>query len=257
MLGSDILGSSLWGSSTEVQTVASTSLSTPQLMDFLRLHHPNLTYKITTEMLTFAQLNFVRETKLLPAVSTINMASQSLVGTTKVAPLSIVDNTSTYTWQFYKDTTVGTITMLVNTNVMFFTDIFAIDPTGNPSSKYTVRFNTDGSLELYDQNGSAIEVFDGDVTYMRFEFTKIPADLVAASTSIPSIKVEYYEALVDYVLSELYMQGKDLPTIEKLQMSKHYMNLYERHVLRAKQDFKMKNNIIPISMQAEENFARD
>lgn len=230
-----------------------TKLSTPQLIDMVRLHHPQTPHTILAQMLSTVQAKFIRESNYNAKVSKISLASQTLAGTSSASPLTLTDGT--YSWSFFKDTTVGTITLKNSTNVMFYSGFLCHDSDGAIVDVYSVAINDDRTVSFFDEYGTELEDFDDEADYLTIQFVKQPALLTVASTSIPEIPTEYHEALVHHVVSELYMIRRDMQVIERLQMAKHFMNQYKEAERNAKFAANMSSSLMSTTMRQSDDLA--
>jgi len=233
-----------------------TQLTVPKIMDVLKLHYPQISYTLAVQLLSTAQVNFVNRTKLNPKVSILSMTGKTVVGETEASPLAITDQASVYTWNFFKDATVNTVKMSANTNVLFFTDIQSV-VGGEVVNSYSIQINDDGSILFYDVNGDELTNFVDVTGYIYIHFIKMPANLTAAASSIPEIAGEYHEAIVHYVISDLYMLRTDMPMIDRLQASKHYRNRYEEAIINAKVAYNKRWSTLPTTGQQGEDFGSD
>jgi hypothetical protein len=238
------------GSTTVVSS--SSRLTVPQLIELIRLHHPTATGTIIAQMLSTAQTKFVMETRCNAKTSRLAMAG-TLVGTTSLAPLTITGGL--YGWEFYKDDTVPTITMNPNANVMFYRSFATHNSSGTLIKSYSVDIRHDKSVSIYDGTGAELADLDGEVATMTIDFIKQPAALVVASTSIPEIDISYHEALSHSVISELYMTRTDMPMLDRLQISKHYQNLYKEIERRAKKGYHYQSSMLTNRNYAACDFA--
>lgn len=236
-------------------SIATSQLTAPQLIDLIRVHHTHVNNTILLRMLSTAQAKLIRESKYNPKVSRIALNNQTLVGTTSASPLTLTDADGVYSWSFYKDTTVDTIVLKPNSNVMFFNEISAHDSVGNVVDTYSISINDDKSILIYDEFGTALSDFDGEADYLTIWFIKQPAALTMSHSSIPEIATEFHEALVHYVVSELYMSRTDMPTIDKLQHAKHFMNLYKEQELKAKFAYNMQSTLGSITARQGDDFS--
>jgi hypothetical protein len=235
-------------------SVTPTKLATPQLIDMIRLHHPRIPHTILAQMLSTTQAKFIRESKFNAKESKISLASQTLVGTSSASPLTLTDGT--YSWSFFKDATVDTIILKNNTNVMFYSGFVCHDSNGAVMDTYSVSIDDTKGVSFYDEYGTELENFDSEAVYLTIQFVKQPALLTVATTSIPEIATEYHEALVHHVVSELYMLRADMSMIDRLQISKHYMNMYKTEELKAKFAYNQQSNIIGVTGRQGDDFAK-
>jgi hypothetical protein len=241
------------GYTPTVATVA-TKLSVPQIVDLIKLHHPKVPYTTMAQMLSTAQTKFIAASKLNSKRSTILMTGQTLVGTTKAAPLVLTDTDGVYSWSFYKDTTTDTVTLKSSASVMFYSGIACVDSSGEAVNEYSIVISDDKTIRFYDIDGEELTDFDDTVAYMSIEFVKNPDILTVVSTSVPEIQAEYHEALAHYVISDLYMARTDLPMIDRLQASKHYKNLYDEYELKAKYAYNMQSNTFSVASIVSSDF---
>ena len=202
-------------------------LSTPQIIDIVRIYHPDVQYTMVAKLLSMAQVKFLRASKLNLKRSILNVTAQTVVGKTQASPLAITDTASAYIWDFYKDGTVPSVTLDTNVNVMFFTNLMTLDTQGNEINSYSIIVNEDASITFYDAYDTTISDFDKTVGYMYIDFMKMPADLTVSQNSLSELQSEYQEALAHYVIAELYPARSDMQVIERLQLAKHFRNLYD------------------------------
>ncbi len=236
---------------------ASSSLNVPQLVELIKVHSPKTPDSMIVKMLGTAQKRFIRKTKLNIETSTVSLVSQSVTGYTLASPLTLTDTASDYTWSFYKDATVNTLTMKSNSNVILYTGIYTIDSAGELCDVYSAVFNADGSISFYDDEYDELTNFDDDAYYIVFEFVKTPDTLTNVNTSTPEIQSDFHEALSAWVIAELYMARTDMQMIERLQASKHYKNLYDEFVFQARCAYNLNGNTFPISMLQSGDFQED
>jgi hypothetical protein len=229
-------------------------MTTPQLVELVQVHFPTVGANIIAVKLNTALQKFVRETKLNVKVSKLAMTGKSVVGKTESVPLTITDMASVYTWSFYKDTTVETVTMKPNTSVMYYVSIATLNTLGTGVDVYSVNFEDDGRVMFYDEYGTELSDFDAEAVTLVINFIKVPATLTVASSSTPEIPSEFHEALSYHVISDLYMASRDLPTVDRLQQSKHYANLYKQEESRANTLFNYQYNLFSVRATQTDDF---
>lgn len=208
-------------------------LGPPQIIDVIRIYHPNVDYTMIAQLLSTAQVKFVRQTKLNYKSSIVSMSGQTVVGKTKASPLALTDTAAVYTWNFYKDGTVPSVTMDTNSNVIFFTGLTTVDSAGKAVESYSIAVEEDASITFYDPYGTPLTDFDKNVAYLYIEFIKMPANLTISQSSVSELQGEYQEALAHYVISELYPARMDMKIEERLMSAKHFRNMYDEEEKRA------------------------
>jgi len=230
-------------------------LTTPQIIDVVRLHHPNVSYTMLAQLLSTAQAKFIRATKLNAKVAILSMSGKTVVGMTRTSPLVITSTSTIDTWNFYKDATIDTIKMNANFNVLFYTDIICHNSVGSTVDAYAISINDDGSVLFYDSFGTELADFDSDVAYLYIYYVGTPGNLAALDGSTPELVGEYHEALAHYVISDLYMTRTDMPMLDRLQASKHYRNLYDDNERKAAAAYNMQNNLLSVRAPQTDDFA--
>jgi hypothetical protein len=139
---------------------------------------------------------------------------------------------------------------------MYYQGVMTLDSLGKAIKRYTIALHDDKTMAFYDAFGNEKTDFDSDVTEIIFEFIKVPGILTVSYSSYPEVDPEYHEALTYQVIADLYTSRSDIPTLERLQWSKHFKSLFAETQKRAEfAHHQQYNHQMAVRMQAGEDFA--
>jgi hypothetical protein len=219
-----------------------------QMIELIQLNHPKVGSVLVTKLINNAMLRFAKDTYCTGTTkSVVNLSGVVLAGSSGSSPVTLTVSSGTaITLQAYKDSTVDSVTLLPSASILFYSQFFQRDINGALINAVSVTIAQDGTVYFYDTYGNALSEFPSDIKLLEIMYVRAPTALSALSSS-SEFKEDYNEAICDWVVGSLYPTRTDMPTIDRLQLEKHYKNRYDIERIKALKYYRQHNSLITVS----------
>ena len=177
--------------------------------------------------------------------SDITVYGVSLAASSYSSPVSL-SGSDGLTLYAYKDDTVDSITIKPSTSVLFYTNFIQRDENGALINVASFDIGQDGTVYIYDVYGNPITEWPSQLYYLAIEYVKTPTVLSGLSDA-SSLAEDYDEAVCDWVIASLYPTRTDMPTLDRLQLEKHYKNRYDIQMQKARKYYRQHNTLMSYS----------
>lgn len=227
-----------------------------QMIELIQLNHPNVNSVLATKLINNAMVRFAKETYCTGGTkSVVTISGVSLNGSSGSSPVTLAVSSGTaITLLAYKDTTVDSVTLLPNSNVLYYTNFIQRNIFGGIINEMSIVPMQDGTIYLYDAYGNSLEQFPSDVALLEVHYVRSPTAL-SALTDVSEFKEDYNEAICDWVIASLMPTRADMQVIERLQLEKHFKNRYDVERLKALYYYRQHGSLITVSGTVSSEFS--
>lgn len=216
------------------------------MIELIQLTHPRVGSTLLIKLINNAMVRFAKDSYCTGGnKSRFDLSGVTLDGSSSSSPVTLTGSDGLLLYA-YKDDTIDTITILPASNVLFYEGFFQRNSVGGLVNVVSVSIKEDATVYFFDVYGNSLSEFPSDLVYLEAYYVKRPTTLANLSDAC-EFSDEYCEAVADWVTASLYPTRTDMPTLDRLQLEKHFKNRYNEQYNRALKFYRQNRSLITVS----------